>query len=222
MADEKKYIDAMPLIEEYDKSIQWLKDNVEMLSMNQFTDQMASMQSARKMLLDAPDADVVEVPDGNKGKISDGYHSFDALYHQRAVLFAALVKTHKERAWKSWRHYDGELPFGKTEYFIVGIDTPEGTYTYHYHGEYWDMFDCKELPRGKEWDGHTDQDVARLLSLPTTGAGMTEEQLKEIMRQLRGRTEDVLGDLYVEYYEIESVIREVCGLERTEADNGRV
>ena len=58
MADEKKYIDAMPLIAEYDKSIQWLKDNVGMLSMNQFTDQMASMQSARKMLLDAPAADV--------------------------------------------------------------------------------------------------------------------------------------------------------------------
>ena len=58
MADEQKFIDAMPLIAEYDKSIQWLKDNVGMLSMNQFTGQMASMQSARKMLLDAPAADV--------------------------------------------------------------------------------------------------------------------------------------------------------------------
>lgn len=63
-ADEKRYIDAMPLIAEYDKSIQWLKDNIGMLSMNQFTDQMASMQSARKMLLDAPVADVRPVVRG--------------------------------------------------------------------------------------------------------------------------------------------------------------
>ena len=215
MADEKKYIEdgALSKFMSDIMSAHWHDDDRFYENCwNDLCDKVGSL----------PAADVVEVPDGNKGKISDGYHSFDALYHQRAVLFAALVKTHKERAWKSWRHYDGELPFGKTEYFIVGIDTPEGTYTYHYHGEYWDMFDCKELPLGKEWDGHTDQDVARLLSLPTTGAGMTEEQLKEIMRQLWGRTEDVLGDLYVEYYEIESVIREVCGLERTEADNGRV
>ena len=58
MADEKKYIDAMPLIAEYDKSIQWLKDNAKRMSWNQFSDQMASMQSARKILIDAPDADV--------------------------------------------------------------------------------------------------------------------------------------------------------------------
>lgn len=31
--------------------------------------------------------------------------------------------------------------------------------------KYWDLFDCKELPRAKHWDSHTDKDVTRLLSL---------------------------------------------------------
>ncbi len=30
----------------------------------------------------------------------------------------------------------------------------------------WDLFNCKELDKAPEWDGHTDEDVKRLLSLP--------------------------------------------------------
>ena len=30
-------------------------------------------------------------------------------------------------------------------YFIVGIDTPNGQFTYHYHLKHWNMFDVKEL-----------------------------------------------------------------------------
>ena len=50
-------------------------------------------------------------------------------------------------------------------WFIVGIDTPEGSFTYHYENKYWDMFKCAELEKGKPWDGHTEDDVTRLLSL---------------------------------------------------------
>ena len=96
--------------------------------------------------------------------LSDGFHSYQDLYYQRAVLFAALVKVYKDKAWKSLRHEDGEKCFGGG-YFIVGIDTPEGSYTYHYEDSLWSMFDCVELERGKHWDGHTDKDVTRLLSL---------------------------------------------------------
>ena len=64
--------------------------------------------------------------------LNDGYHTFNDLYHQRAVLFAALVKAHTDKAWKSWKHEDGEKCFGKNGWFIVGIDTPQGSYTYHY------------------------------------------------------------------------------------------
>ena len=96
--------------------------------------------------------------------LSDGYHTFRQLYYQRMMLFAALVKQNRDKAWKSIRHEDGELCFGGG-WFIVGIDTPEGSYTYHYAKKYWDMFDCEELECGKEWDGHTEEEVTRLLSL---------------------------------------------------------
>lgn len=112
-----------------------------------------------------PAADVRPVPPGGIGEMSDGYHTFNGLYYQRMVLFAALVKQNKDSAWKSHRHEDGELCFGGG-WFIVGLDTPKGSYTYHYEDKDWDLFDCEELPVGKHWDGHTEDDVTRLLSLP--------------------------------------------------------
>lgn len=103
---------------------------------------------------------------GDIGEISDGYHTFNQLYHQRAILFAAIVNQNKGISWKSYKHSDGKYCFDSDgEWFVVGIDTPKGSYTYHYSKEYWDYFECKELDCGKEWDGHTEDDVIRLLSL---------------------------------------------------------
>ena len=99
------------------------------------------------------------------GEVSDGFHTFNGLYEQRMILFAALVKAYKDKAWKSYRHENGEYCFGGG-WFIVGIDTPKGSYTYHYENKYWDMFDCVVLPRAKHWDGHTEADAeTRLMSL---------------------------------------------------------
>lgn len=99
------------------------------------------------------------------GELSDGFHTFNSLYEQRMILFAALVRAYKDKAWKSYRHEDGEYCFGGG-WFIVGIDTPEGSYTYHYENKYWNMFDCIDLPRAKHWDGHTEADAeTRLMSL---------------------------------------------------------
>ena len=99
------------------------------------------------------------------GEVSDGFHTFNGLYEQRMILFATLVKAYKDKAWKSYRHEDGEYCFGGG-WFVVGIDTPEGSYTYHYENKYWDMIDCVELPRAKHWDGHTEADAeTRLMSL---------------------------------------------------------
>lgn len=98
--------------------------------------------------------------------LSDGFHTFRQLYYQRMMLFATIVKQNRNRAWKSLRHEDGELCFGG-EWFIVGIDTPEGSYTYHYENAFYSLFDCKELQKAKHWDGHTEEDVTRLLSLPS-------------------------------------------------------
>lgn len=97
-------------------------------------------------------------------ELSDGFHTFNSLYHQREILFATLVNTYKELAWKSIRYENDELCFGG-DWFIVGIDTHNGSYTYHYPIEDWNLFKCNALPRAKHWDGHTDEDVTRLLSL---------------------------------------------------------
>ena len=114
------------------------------------------------------------------GEVSDGFHTFNGLYEQRMILFAALVKAYKDKAWKSYRHEDGEYCFGGG-WFIVGIDTPEGSYTYHYENKYWDMFDCVDLPRAKHWDGHTEADAeTRLMSLnPEPHWSLCSERMPE-------------------------------------------
>lgn len=96
------------------------------------------------------------------GQISDGYHTFDELYHHRAILFAVLCNTYKDKAWKSLKHHDGSM---YDEYFIVGITTSKGDYTYHYHISYWKLFHVKKLEFAPEWDGHKPEDISRLFSL---------------------------------------------------------
>jgi hypothetical protein len=87
------------------------------------------------------------------GDTSDGYHTFNELYHHRAVLFSVIVKAFPDKAWKARKHHDGSMYDGM---FIVGIETPDGQATYHYDIDpYWDMFDCREVELAPEWDGHT-------------------------------------------------------------------
>ncbi len=93
---------------------------------------------------------------------SDGYHTFDELYYHRMVLFAVICNQNKEKAWKSLLHEDGSM---YQEYFIVGVDTPKGNFTYHYHKDHWDMFKVKELDNAPAWDGHVSSDIVRLLDL---------------------------------------------------------
>jgi hypothetical protein len=105
-------------------------------------------------------AQIGEVED--KGKISDGYHTFNELYYHRMILFSVICNHHKDIAWKSWKHADGTM---FDDYFIVGITTPKGDYTYHYQKQYWNIFDVKELEFAPEWDGHQPKDIDRLLSI---------------------------------------------------------
>lgn len=98
------------------------------------------------------------------GETSDGYHTFNELYHHRAVLFSVIVRDHRELAWKARKHHDGTMYEGM---FIVGIETPKGQATYHYELDpYWEMFDCEEREYAPEWDGHTPDDaIARIAEL---------------------------------------------------------
>jgi hypothetical protein len=98
--------------------------------------------------------------------ISDGHHTFHELYHHRAVLFSVICSVFRDKAWKSWKHADGTM---FDDFFIVGVTTPEGNYTYHYKKDCWDMFAVKELEFAPEWDGHQPKDVGRLLSLAADG-----------------------------------------------------
>ncbi len=111
---------------------------------------------------DTPTADVVEIPESGIENLSDGYHTFNELYHHRAVLFSVICNSMPDKAWKSKLHDTGDMFEGM---FIVGIETPEGQATYHYDIKpYWDMFKVKELEKAPKWDGHTPQDAIDRIS----------------------------------------------------------
>lgn len=91
--------------------------------------------------------------------ISDGYHTFDELYYHRMVLFSIILNQNPNISWKSKWHSDGTM---YDNYFICGIETPKGQYTYHYKLKYWDKFKVKELEYAPKWDGHKPTDIDRL------------------------------------------------------------
>jgi len=111
----------------------------------------------RNTITDSPAADVVEIPESGIGGLSDGYHTFNELYHHRAILFSVICNLFPEKAWKSKLHDTGDMYEGM---FIVGIETPKGQATYHYDIEpYWNMFNVIELDKAPKWDGHTPQEA---------------------------------------------------------------
>lgn len=95
-------------------------------------------------------------------QISDGAHTFDELYYHRMILFSIVCNQNRHYAWKSKMHHDGSMIDGM---FIVGIDTPEGQFSYHYPLEFWDYFKVNKMVLAPEWDGHESKDITRLLSL---------------------------------------------------------
>ena len=113
------------------------------------------------------------------GDTSDGYHTFNELYHHRAILFSVICNERLEVAWKSKRHHDGTMYDGM---FIVGIDTPEGQATYHYDiNPYWNLFRVKELELAPEWDGHTSGEaIRRIGTLTQPNEPLTLEELREM------------------------------------------
>lgn len=104
------------------------------------------------------------------GDTSDGYHTFNELYHHRAVLFSVIVRDHSNWCWKAKKHADGTMYDGM---FIVGINTPHGQASYHYDIDaYWDMFHCEEYEFAPEWDGHTPQEAVERIGKLDLGIAM--------------------------------------------------
>ena len=127
-------------------------------------------------------ADVVEIPQSGIGDLSDGYHTFNELYHHRAILFSLICNLMSDKAWKSKLHDTGDMYDGM---FIVGIETPSGQATYHYDIDpYWEMFKAKELEKAPKWDGHTPQDAIERLS--TLAADVVEVRNGEWIRTMVG------------------------------------
>lgn len=97
------------------------------------------------------------------GRVSDGYHTFNELYLHRMHLFAVVCTQNQTHAWKSKLHHDGTMYDG---YFIVGVETPMGQFSYHYELTHWPHFHkIAEVERAPKWDGHTADDVVKLHSL---------------------------------------------------------
>lgn len=97
----------------------------------------------------------------------DDHHTMDELYDHRTILFAIVCKLNINHSWKSKRHSDGSSEDG---WFIAGLDTPYGQITYHQKIEYWNLFECKELPKAPLYDGHTSEDVLERLKLTFFGS----------------------------------------------------
>ena len=138
-------------------------------------------------------ADLIE-PEPVTGDTSDGFHTFNELYHHRAVLFSFIVTCFPGASWKSRQHHDGTMYDGM---FIVGIETPWGQSTYHCELDpYWDMFPCQELDRAPEWDGHTpDQAIERIERLAQRLADARDGERAEIMSCWNVYDKDAHGDV---------------------------
>ena len=101
------------------------------------------------------------------GNISDGYHTFNELYEYRLLYNAALFNEFAEKGLyevhKSKRHFDGEIPFGDPNWFIVMAELPTGQISNHYEMKDWDLFHVPEKEKANVWDGHTPKDVSERL-----------------------------------------------------------
>jgi hypothetical protein len=126
---------------------------------------------------------VVEIPKGNIGNLSDGYHTFNELYHHRAILFSVICNSIPDKAWKSKLHDTGDMYEGM---FIVGIETPEGQATYHYDIEpYWDLFKVKELEKAPKYDGHTPQEAINRISKLSANVAPIADTVKKMQERLK-------------------------------------
>ena len=139
----------------------------------EYEDSGLSPEEVQELAKAKADGRMVVLPETGIGDLSDGYHTFNELYHHRAILFSVICNEHPDISWKSKLHHDGTMFDGM---FIVGINTPEGQATYHYDiNPYWDMFRVRELEKAPEWDGHTSEQAIERI------AGLTREEAEKVM-----------------------------------------
>lgn len=125
--------------------------------------------------------------DQSRNEISDGYHTFRELYDHRRALTVALTRTAMDcfiRCWRSRFHHplDGRMFDGS---FIVGIDLPNGTITYHYNEEFWEEFShLPALDHAPRWDvAASHGTVTRLLAFGTRGNSVERGRVLSMTEQ---------------------------------------
>lgn len=97
---------------------------------------------------------------------SDGFHTFRELYdHRRALTAALLAMADRGKVWRSRNHHPDDSSCHEG-YFIVGIELPQGTVTYHYADQFWDDFSqVPTLAHAPRWDGAgPPESITRLVS----------------------------------------------------------
>lgn len=124
------------------------------------TKEVSGFKSKDEWATDTINEQILAMDDPSQ--ISDGAHTFDELYYHRMILFSMVCNQNRHYAWKSKLHDNGSMIDGM---FIVGIETPEGQVTYHYPLEFWDNFKVNRVKVAPVWDGHTSEDIDRLISL---------------------------------------------------------
>lgn len=66
----------------------------------------------------------------------------------------------------------------------------KGGFPYHYEDKDWDLFHCKEVATAPEWDGHTDKDVERVLSLSDDESDWAAREVALASQKERESAED--------------------------------
>lgn len=140
------------------------------------------IQYFRELIFSKAQKRVTALSDMRRGKISDGYHTFDELYDHRITLFIAFLKLKRElekspqvigshivwakpepsHVWRTTKHSDNSV---WQDWFILGIYTEPGKQiTYHVPNSRWQECDfAMSILKASEWDGHTSEDVLQRL-----------------------------------------------------------
>ena len=126
-----------------------------------------------------------------------------------------FVKSGQVRSDPTARCAESRVSFAKRMELVeqAAIGTDGDLYTYHYEDKDWDLFHCKEVATAPEWDGHTDKDVERVLSLSDDESDWAAREVALASKKERESSEDKDDwDYGVACYE--SALRAYRSLER--------
>ena len=90
--------------------------------------------------------------------------AWENMYYSRMLLFSVICKTYRQYAWRSKLRADGTE---YDNYFMAGITTPKGDFSYYFKIQDWVFF--KDLPEKgyvPKWAEGNPEDLLSLLDIP--------------------------------------------------------